>query len=121
MARVILERKFVPQGTKIIKQGEDAYSAYLIQSGRVRVYKKRGEEELELATLEVGDICGEMALIDDNNIRSASVEAIEDCNVIVITKAVFEDKLKNSDRTIQAIIKMLIKRMIESNEKRSQI
>lgn len=120
MERVILERKFVAKGSIIIQEGDDAYSAYLIQSGGVRVFTKRNGQEHDLSQLGVGDICGEMALIEDNS-RSATVQATEDCNLIVITRSAFEEKLKNSDPTIQAIVKMLITRMIESNDKRSEI
>ncbi len=119
MARVILERKYVAKGSIIIKEGDDAYSAYLIQSGEVRVYTTKNNEQRELARLGVGDICGEMALIDDNA-RSATVEAAEDCNLIVITRTAFEEKLKNSDPTIQAVVRMLIDRMIYSNDKRTE-
>ena len=38
--RVILERRFVPKGSIVIHEGDDAYSAYLIQSGTVSVYSK---------------------------------------------------------------------------------
>lgn len=119
MASVILERKFVPKGSVVIKEGDDAYSAYLIQSGEVRVFTKKNGEEHELAKLGAGDICGEMALIVDD-VRSASVEATEDCNLIIITRSAFEEKLRNSDATIQAVVKMLIQRVIEANRIRSE-
>ena len=113
--RVILERRFVPKDTMIIREGEEAYSAYLIQSGRVSVFTEEEDgSEIELAKIGVGEICGEMALIDEDP-RSASVRTIEDCNLIVITRSAFEEKLKNSDPTIQAVVRMLIKRIIASN------
>lgn len=121
MARVILERRYVPKNAIIIKEGDDAYSAYLIQSGKARVYSTKNDKQHELAILEPGDICGEMALINTNNMRSASVEAIEDCNLIVITRTAFEEKLKKSDPTIQAVVKMLINRILSSNEIRAGI
>ncbi len=120
MTNVILERRYVSKGSIIIKEGDDAYSAYLIQSGSVRVYTKRDGKEHELARLGVGDICGEMALVSDT-LRSANIQAIEDCNLIIITRSSFEEKLANSDPTIQAVMKMMINRMIESNEKRIEI
>lgn len=113
--RVILERRFVPKGTVVIRESDEAYSAYLIQSGEVVVYTKSDGQEVELARLGVGEICGEMSLIGDNR-RSASVRTTEDCNLIVITRSAFEEKLRNSDPTIQAIVQMLIKRIITSNE-----
>lgn len=57
---------------------------------------------------------GEMALISDQ-VRSASVETLEDCNLILISRPEFEERLKKSDRAIQAMVKMLTKRVAESN------
>jgi len=115
--RVILERRYVPKGTVVIKEGEEAYAAFLIQSGSVRVFQERNGKKIELATLGIGEICGEMALINDQP-RGASVETAEDCNLVVITRSAFEDKLKNTDTTIQAIVKMLIKRVETANQHR---
>ncbi len=112
--RVILERRFVPEGTVVIKQGDPAYSAYIIQSGEVSVYSETNGNEVELARLGIGEICGEMALINDEE-RTANVKATKDCNLIVITRNTFEDKLKNSDTTIQAVVRMLIARVKSSN------
>ncbi len=114
--RIILERRFIPKGSVFIKQGDDAYSAYLIQSGRVSVYSYKNGKTHELAQLGVGQICGEMALMNEAT-RTASVRAIEDCNLIVITKTAFEEKLKNSDPTIRAIVEMLIDRVHDLNNK----
>ncbi len=113
--RVILERRFVPKGSIFIKQGDEAYSAYLIQSGSVSVYSKVNDDVHELAQLGAGEICGEMALVNDGP-RIASVKAIEDCNLIVITRTAFEEKLRKVDPTIYAIIKMLIERLKNLNE-----
>ena len=113
--RVILERRFVPKGGVFIKQGDEAYSAYLIQSGLVSVYSKVDDEVLELAQLGAGEICGEMALVSDG-CRTASVKAIEDCNLIVITRTAFEEKLRKLDPTIYAIINMLINRLKKLND-----
>ncbi|MCK5375190.1 MAG: cyclic nucleotide-binding domain-containing protein [Alphaproteobacteria bacterium] len=116
--RIILERRFVPEGSLIIKEGDEGYSAYLIQSGEVDVYSKNEEgNKIALAKLGVGEICGEMALLGDG-VRSASVCAVSDCNLVVITRAAFEEKLKRSDTTVRAVMKMLIQRIISSNEER---
>ncbi len=113
---MILERRFIPEGKTFIREGEDAYSAYLIQSGKVSVYSiSNNGHEVELAVLGVGGICGEMSLLNEE-VRNANVKAIEDCNLIVITKSVFEDKLQNSDPTIRAIVSMLIDRVKQSND-----
>ncbi len=116
--RVILERRFVPKGHVIIKEGDEGYSAYLIQSGEVEVYSQNEEgQEVILARLGTGEICGEMALISDG-IRTASVRTSQDCNLVIITRAAFDEKLKKTDTTIQAVVHMLIRRIVSSNKER---
>lgn len=110
----ILERRFVRKGVKVIHEGEDGNSAFLVQSGLVRVFVDHGDRQIELARLGPGQIFGEMALVFDEK-RSATVETVEDSNFIVITRIVLEDKLRKSDPTIRAIVPMLMKRIIQSN------
>ena len=111
---VILERRFVPKDTLVIQEGEPGNSAYLIQSGSVEVYTEDGDKKIKLATLELGQIFGEMALVFDEN-RTASVKALEDCNLIVITRQSFQQKLSKTDPTIKAIVQMLTRRIITAN------
>ena len=112
---IILERRFVPQGSVIMKQGEIGSTAFLIQSGMVRVYMNDGAgRTVDLATIGMGQIFGEMALVFDEP-RSATVQAVDDCNLIVLNRDTFKHKLNRSDPTVKAIVPMLMKRIIESN------
>ncbi|HRQ60205.1 MAG TPA: cyclic nucleotide-binding domain-containing protein, partial [Alphaproteobacteria bacterium] len=111
---IILERRFVPQGTLVMRQGDPGNSAYLIQSGSVSVFTEHEGKTIELAKLELGQIFGEMALIFDDP-RTASVKAMEDCNLIVITRQSFKQKLDRSDPTIRAIVVMLTQRIVTAN------
>lgn len=113
---VILERRFVPRAALIMHEGEPGNCAYLVQSGTVRIITKNQEDgrEVELARLGAGQIFGEMALVFDAP-RTASVQAVEDCNLIIITRESFRHKLLKSDPTVKAIIEMLTRRIIDSN------
>jgi CRP-like cAMP-binding protein len=111
---VIYDRIVFEKGKIIIKEGDTQAQAYLIQSGRVGVYTEKDDKKIELAVLEKGQIVGEMALIADD-VRSASVEALEDCVLIQISRPEFEDRLLKSDRAIRAVVKMLGERVAESN------
>lgn len=111
---IILERRFVPSGTLIIKQGEVGNCAYLIQSGSVRVYTEHEGKRVELAKLDSGQIFGEMALIFNEN-RSATVVAIDDCNLIILTRQTLKQKLDRSDPTVRAIVMMLTQRVLSTN------
>ncbi len=111
---VILDRRFVPKDEIIMKEGEQGSIAFLVQSGEVRVYTTTDDHEVELACLGVGEIFGEMALISDNP-RTASVQATQDCNLIVISRIQFEEKLGDLDPTISAVIRMLTRRITQTN------
>lgn len=111
----IYDRRTFVKGETIIKEGDDQAQAYLIQSGRVGVYTEKLGSKIELAILGVGEIVGEMALITDE-VRSASVEALEDSTLIMISRNEFEDRIASSDRAIRAVVKMLSARVSDAND-----
>ncbi len=110
----VLERRFYPKGKVIVKEGDEAYVAFIIQSGVVSVFSEKDGKKVEFSKLKTGDIFGETSLIMSVK-RSASVEALEDCNMIVIRREDFESKLDKSDATIKAVVQMLSKRILNSN------
>ena len=110
----VLERVSVAAGHTIMREGEYGNSAFLIQAGRVRVQVAKDEKILEVARLEAGQIFGEMSLVFDGP-RTATVVALEDCNLIVITRKMLNQKLEKSDPTIRAIVPMLMKRIVQAN------
>ncbi len=111
----VLERHFVTAGEVIISEGGEGTNAFLIQSGSVRIFSTHNGKKIILGTLGPGDIFGEMSLIRDMP-RSASVEAVTDCLVIVITRPVLREKLDKSDATVRAILAMMIKRVQSGND-----
>lgn len=112
---IILERRFVSAGTVFINEGDEANSAYLIQSGSVSVFTKTGDgKEVELARLGLGEICGEMALFGQKR-RTASVKVVEDANLIIISRQILVEKLEKTDSTIRAVMGMLVKRLGAGN------
>lgn len=111
----IHSRHFVAQGDPVMKQGEPGTEAYLIQSGKVRVYAEHDGKVKDLAILGPGQIFGEMALIVDGP-RSASVEALENCNLIIITRPMIIEKLAKTDPTIRALVPMLMHRIKDANK-----
>jgi len=111
----IFERRFVPADTVICRKGEAGSCAYLVQSGNLVVYDEYDGKVTELGKLQVGDIFGEMSLLF-NEPRAASIKTVKDCNLIVITKQNFDHKLERSDKTVKAIVKMLSRRLMKTND-----
>jgi CRP/FNR family cyclic AMP-dependent transcriptional regulator len=111
----IHERRVIRKGATILREGETGDLAFLIQSGSVEVFTQQGGKDVVLARLKAGDIFGEMALLTDEP-RAASVRAVEETSLIILERALFEQKLEKTDPTIRAIVQMLAKRITTSNK-----
>ena len=85
--------------------------AYIIESGRVQVSKtlSNGEEQV-IGILEKNDIFGEMSLIDSLP-RSATVLALEDCTISVMTQETFNNLAQHNPEALMPILKVLAKRL----------
>ena len=112
---VVLERVFVPKGKLIVKEGEFGNCAYLIQTGTVSVHVEQDGNQIELASLGLGDIFGELSLIF-NEPRTASVTASEDTTLIMLTREVMRSKLQKSDPIVQGMVEMLTRRIVNANK-----
>lgn len=107
-------RHFAGPGDLIVRQGEKGNQAFLIQSGKVKIYAEHDGKAKDLAVLGAGEIFGEMALISEE-VRTASAVALENCNLIVITRPMVIEKLARTDPTIRALVPMLMSRIKHSN------
>jgi len=109
------EKKLFASGRFLMQEGEEAGEAYLIDKGKVQVYRQAdGGGKLVLGTLAAGDIVGEMALIT-NDKRSASVKALEDTEVSVLTKDILLRNLKKLPPYIEKIMSTLTRRLQTAN------
>ncbi|MGD9200881.1 MAG: cyclic nucleotide-binding domain-containing protein [Chitinispirillia bacterium] len=112
------------QNDIIFSENSSCDGMYIIDSGHVRVYKTvvSGDQkkEIELCTLGPKAMFGEMSMIDEN-VRSASVQALEPTSCTVISKKIFEDQLSRIPPWMVNMIKILVTRLRETNEKLRKI
>ena len=67
----------IQQGELVIRQGDRADAVMLVERGRLSIELERdGAEPLELATVEAGELVGEMGLFGDSH-HTAAVRARE--------------------------------------------
>jgi len=107
------------KGDMIFSEDTEGDGMYIIESGRVRVFKTAGGEdkkEIELCTLGPKAMFGEMAMIDDNP-RSASVQAVANTVCTVITRKTFEEQLEHIPVWMVNMIRILVMRLRETNDK----
>jgi len=79
-------------GSHLFHENDHSQELYIIQAGMIKIYRKIGTKDIELAKLSKGAVFGEMALIDGKP-RSASALAIEETVVIVIDADTFLKKI----------------------------
>ncbi len=97
----------VAAGTRIVSQGEDPEFFYVIQSGRVRVFRETADRiQTNLTELRPGAYFGEVALVTGQP-RSASVEALEDATLIKVSKDEFDRLLDQNPQLARHIIQQL--------------
>ena len=78
----------VRTGDTFFQEGAQANSMYVLVKGRVTISRTWKGVQYQLRTLESGDCFGEMALMDCSP-RSATAEAVQDCQAIEITTSLF--------------------------------
>lgn len=110
------EKKYFNEGELLMLEGERGNEAYLILKGKVEVFKVKDGRKLVLGILKEGDIVGEMALISQEK-RSASVVAIEETEVAVLTKQLLSQNLKKIPPYIEKIVSTITQRLQEANER----
>jgi CRP/FNR family cyclic AMP-dependent transcriptional regulator len=85
----VVGRKSHPRNSTIINAGDPTDALYIVISGRLKVMMSDDEgREVILAILGQGEFFGEMGLIDEAP-RSATVIAIEPCELLTINKMDF--------------------------------
>lgn len=78
-----LERDY-DDGALICREGEASQEMFVIQTGKVRIFKQSGAVEVELAILDKADFFGEMSLLEGLP-RDASAQALGRTRVLVMT------------------------------------
>jgi len=77
----------VPQGQKVVSQGDPGDKIYLVRRGSVRILLPlKGGTPYHLATIGQGDFFGELSFID-GSIRSADVEAKVQTDLYVLSRS----------------------------------
>ncbi len=99
-------------GERIFTEGELAANMYIIQSGKIGLFRIMGDEKRKLGEMEKGDFFGEMSILEGLP-RTFSAEAIEDVELIEINSMTFDKMIKGN---IEIAIRMLRKLSIRCRD-----
>ncbi|MCB0348034.1 MAG: EAL domain-containing protein [Bdellovibrionales bacterium] len=106
-------QKFFKKGELIFSEGDAGTSAYIIDRGRVEIFVSQKNGKNVISTLSNGEIFGEMAIIDGSN-RSASAVAVEDTELILVSKDQLIERIKLADPTVSFLVTILLNRVRNS-------
>lgn len=99
----------------ILIEEDTGSSMFLLQKGRVKVSRMSDDgREVILSILESGDFFGEMSLLD-GKVRSASVTAIEDSEVLLLRRGDFLRLLEDYPQIAISLLKELAARIRRSD------
>ncbi|HYG22448.1 MAG TPA: mechanosensitive ion channel family protein [Verrucomicrobiae bacterium] len=101
------------QGEKLIEQGDEGQSMFILVEGQANVMVERNEFQTQVASLSSGDCFGEMSLLTGER-RSATVVATKDCEVVEISKAVVAKSLKSNPELLHKLSELLAQRQMEN-------
>jgi EAL domain-containing protein (putative c-di-GMP-specific phosphodiesterase class I)/CRP-like cAMP-binding protein len=101
-------RTFSPAST-LFREGEGADCAYIIEKGRVEISALRNGRQVRLAILGENELVGEMAVVDDQ-VRSATVTALEETRVVVIEREQVKRAMDRADPLVRLFLRVILER-----------
>ncbi len=98
------------KGELLFDEGEGSRAMYYLKTGMIRIFKKKGESFIEIETLRSGQVLGELAFLDGNP-RSASAQALTDCELVEVSAEIFSQTLKTMPDWLKLLLKTIVGRL----------
>lgn len=102
-------KKHFRQGDILIREGDRGDCAYVLEKGNVEIVVERDGQTIQLGTRGPGSLLGELAMIDDQP-RTATVRALEDCEALEITQGDFARRVGTADPVVKMVMRVITTR-----------
>ena len=114
VAEVAVPRSY-PAETIILREGDSGDTCYVVRSGRARVTREHADgRTLTLTNIGSGEIFGELAMFD-GEVRSATVQAIDDVEAVAILARDLKRLLKHHPEIAVKLLSALGAKLREAN------
>ncbi len=100
----------------IFTEFEPGNEFYFIQEGRVKIVKIINNTEKTLDVLEIGDVFGEMAILEEEP-RSASAIAMDDVKVLKFHRDNFDSLLQGNPQLAYKLLVIFSKRIYDAKRR----
>jgi CRP/FNR family transcriptional regulator, cyclic AMP receptor protein len=115
-SQLAVARSF-PSGTRVFHEGDQSDACYIVRNGCFRVTREHPDgRAITLANLGPGDIFGELAMLD-GEVRSASVEALDDSELLALPGADVRSLLARHPEITVKLVAALVGRLRAANER----
>ena len=105
-----LDWRHLTNGDVLCRQGDAAYGMFVVVSGRLRIIATGVDDhEQVIGEIGAGDTVGEFAILTDD-VRSASVYAVRDTDVVYFPRALFERLVERYPRMLLQITRRIVER-----------
>ena len=107
LAKRFVEREY-KKGDKIVTQGKGGEGFFIVVEGHADAFRTRSDgTEVQVNSFGPTDYFGELALLDEEGLRTASVVASELTKCVVLTRWDFLGLLKeDNDLAISVLVEM---------------
>jgi CRP-like cAMP-binding protein len=107
------------KGETIIEEGDSGDSVYTIKSGKAIVTTHVLGKKIDLATLQKGDLFGEVAFLTGRP-RTATVTALEDMEVLEFTRPLLEELIEKRPELLKTLQDFYYSRLQNTIKKATQ-
>lgn len=104
------------KGINVFLEDDEGDELYIIQSGVVKIYKENEAREIILAIFREGDFFGEMAVLENEQVRSASAQTVEKTTLYVLKRNDFAWLMNNNPQITFKILQTALERLRKANE-----
>jgi len=108
--------QMLKRGDVLFRKGSEGTVLYIIKEGRIKIsLPSRSGEEVILAIFSETDFFGEMSLLDGIP-RSADAVALEDCELLVLSRSDFLSFLMENRDAMKAVLSSLSMRLRKTDD-----
>jgi serine phosphatase RsbU (regulator of sigma subunit) len=107
--------RILQKGDFLFKEGDPGRSFWVVLSGRIGIYKIWGDGvEKLLRTSQPGDFIGELSVVRQNHIRTATARAEEEVHVLEVATADLEQLLRKQSNLALPLLRDAFTRFLQT-------
>jgi serine phosphatase RsbU (regulator of sigma subunit) len=112
-----LQRATAPAGQVLMREGEHGDHFYILLDGEIEIIKALGTpDERIIATRRSGEFVGEMSLLNNDGLRTASVRTASEVLLLALTRREFDALIHRHPLLAYELLRILSTRLRVSND-----